>query len=193
MTARIRVRRSAIGTPTIRKSVARTRSSSARSTRSRGLVGVSSASSAVPPDECVLDGREPILDRFSIMIAYGHAAARSVLCGRRARELLAGRRAARRDTAGGQPPDPVAREAAWGAAPRPLRPARRADGARAPALPERVAAPRAGGAAARRARRGGGGRADGAARDRRVDGAGGTCCPSSCSSSSSVIRQCTLR
>src|SRR5256885_1860311 len=94
-----------------------------------------------------------------LMIAYGHAAARSVLRGRRAAELLAGSRAARRHAAGGEPPDPLAREAPRPAAPRPLRAAGRADGGRPAPVPERAAPARAGAAAARRARRGSRGRA----------------------------------
>src|SRR5437773_1330366 len=59
------------------------------------------------------------------MIAYGHASARSVLRGRRAAELLAGRGAARRHAACGEPPDSLAREAPRPSAPRPIRAARR--------------------------------------------------------------------
>ena len=69
------------------------------------------------------------------MIAYGHAPACSVLHRRRAAELLPGRRAARRHAAGGEPADPVAREAARPAAARPFGAARRADRGRPPALP----------------------------------------------------------
>src|SRR3954471_14794314 len=79
-----------------------------------------------------------------IMIAYGHAAARSVLRGRRAPELLAGRGAARRHAACGEPPDPLAREAPRPSAARPLRAAGRADGSRPAPLPERAAPARAG-------------------------------------------------
>src|SRR4051794_30967625 len=95
---------------------------------------------------------DPYEVRPGIMIAYGHASAGSVLRGGRAPELLPGRRAARRDAARGEPSDPLAREAAPAAAPRPLRPARRADGGGPPPLPERTAAAGARGAAARRAR-----------------------------------------
>src|SRR3954468_18098790 len=95
-----------------------------------------------------------------IMIAYGYASARGVHRGGRAAELLAGSRAARGDPAGGEPADPLAREATRAAAPRPLRPPRRADGGRPPAVPERAAAARGRGAAIGRARgRGGGGAA----------------------------------
>ena len=47
-------------------------------------------------------------------MTYGHAPARRVLRRRRAAQLLAGRRAARRHAAGRQPADPRAREAARG-------------------------------------------------------------------------------
>src|SRR3954464_994372 len=85
-----------------------------------------------------------------IMIAYGYASARGVHRGRRAAELLAGCRAARGHSAGGEPADPLAREAARVAAPRPLRPPRRADGGRTPAVQERPAAACGRGAAAGR-------------------------------------------
>src|SRR5947207_14994550 len=106
----------------------------------------------------VASGTPRMLDGSSayacIMIAYGYAAARSVLRGRRAAELLAGRGAARRDAACGEPPDSFAREAPRPSAPRPLRAAGRADGSRPAPVPERPATARAGAAAARRARRG---------------------------------------
>src|SRR5690349_6536587 len=82
-----------------------------------------------------------------IMIAYGYASACSVRRGRRAAELLAGCRAARRDAAGGQPADPLPREAARRPASRPLLPARRAHRGGAVALPERAAPARRRGAA----------------------------------------------
>src|SRR5207253_10870374 len=91
----------------------------------------------------------------SPLSAYGHASARSLLRGGRAPELLPGGGAARRHAARGEPPDPLAREAARPAARRPLGSAGRADGSRAAPLPERAAAAGARGTAARRARRGG--------------------------------------
>ena len=51
---------------------------------------------------------------------YGHEAARGILCRRRARELLAGCRVARRDAARCEPAGPRAREAARPPAARPL-------------------------------------------------------------------------
>src|ERR1700756_2693508 len=92
-----------------------------------------------------------------IRSSYGHATARGVLRGRRAPELLAGGRAARRDAAGGEPSDPLARETPRRTAARPLRPPRRADRGGPAPVPERAAAARAGRAASRRARRRGGG------------------------------------
>src|SRR5438552_2213485 len=87
-----------------------------------------------------------------IMIAYGHASARSVLRGRRTAQLLAGRRAARGHPACREPADPLAREAPRPPAPRPLGPAGRAH-RRGPApVPERAQAARDGGAAPRGAR-----------------------------------------
>src|SRR3954453_3590555 len=91
-----------------------------------------------------------------IMIAYGYASARGVHRGRRAAELLAGRRAARGDPARREPADPLPREAARAAAPRPLRPPGRADRGGPPALPERTASARGRGAVAGRARGRGG-------------------------------------
>ena len=79
---------------------------------------------------------------FAITFAYGHAAVAGVLRGGRAEVVLAGGRAARRDAAGGQPAGARAREAARDAAARPLRPPRRADRGRPPALPRRAAAAR---------------------------------------------------
>ena len=107
-----------------------------------------------------------------ISFAYGHAPAGSVLRGGRAAELLRGGGAARGDAAGRQPAGARARAAARDAAPRPLRPAGRADRGRAAALPRRAADARVRGAAARGARRAGGA-APRDARDRRVDRAGG--------------------
>src|SRR5690349_35406 len=78
---------------------------------------------------------------------YGHAAARSVRGRGRAEELLPGRRAARRDAAGGEPADRRARAPARRAAPRPLGPTRRADRGRPAALPQRAARARGRGAA----------------------------------------------
>src|SRR5437868_14616715 len=92
---------------------------------------------------------------------YGHEAARGVLRGCRAPELLAGRRPARGDAARGEPADPVARAAHRAAASRPLRAPGRADGGRPSALPRSPTADRARAAAARGAWRGGGGRAEG--------------------------------
>src|SRR5881296_229802 len=74
---------------------------------------------------------------------YGHASTCCVLRGRRAAELLAGRRAARRHAARGQPAGARAREAARPAAPRPLGAARRPDRGGAPAVPGRAADARA--------------------------------------------------
>src|SRR5207249_2624060 len=90
-----------------------------------------------------------------IAFAYGHETACGVLRRRRTAELLAGGRAARCDTAGGEPAGAVARAPPWTAAPRPLGSAGRADRGWPPALPERAAAARARGADRRRARRGG--------------------------------------
>src|SRR3954464_8543969 len=87
-----------------------------------------------------------------IMITYGYASARGVHRGRRAAELLAGRRAARGDPAGRELADPLAREAPRTAAPRPFRPPSRAHRGGPPALPERTAAACGRGAAAGRAR-----------------------------------------
>src|SRR5262245_17677937 len=90
---------------------------------------------------------DPCSVTLCIMIAYGHASARSVLHRRRAAQLLAGCRAARRDATRGEPPDPFAREAARAPAPRPFRTPCRADRGGAPALPERAAPARPRGAA----------------------------------------------
>src|SRR4029079_14999349 len=57
---------------------------------------------------------------FSIMNAYGHAAAVGIRGRRRQEELLAGGRAPWRHAAGGQPPDRRAREAARRSPARPL-------------------------------------------------------------------------
>src|SRR5213078_2822612 len=65
------------------------------------------------------------------MNPYGHAPTLSLLRGRRAEELLAGGRTARRDAARGQPADPLPRAAVGHAAARPLGPAGRTDGGRA--------------------------------------------------------------
>src|SRR3954467_13046300 len=113
---------------------------------------------------------DPYAVVLCIMIPYGYASARGVHRGRRAAELLAGCRAARGDPAGGQPADPLAREAARAAAPRSLRSSRGAPRGGPPALPECTAAARRRGAAARRARGRGGGRAPRPPRDRRLDG-----------------------
>src|ERR671912_109042 len=83
-----------------------------------------------------------------IMLTYGYSSARRLLRGRRPEELLPRGRAARGHPAGGQPPDPVAREAARRAAPRPVRPARRAHRGGPAAVPERSTHARARAAAA---------------------------------------------
>src|SRR5918999_2408970 len=74
-----------------------------------------------------------------IINSYGHEAAHSLLRRRRAQELLASRRAARRHTAGRQPADPLARGAPGAAATRPLGAASRADRGRVAPLPWRTA------------------------------------------------------
>src|SRR4029077_12350258 len=89
---------------------------------------------------------DPCGARPGIMIAYGHATAGRILRGGRTAELLPGGGAARRDPARGQPPDPVAREAARFAAARSPGPSRRADRSRSPPLPERAARARLRGA-----------------------------------------------
>src|SRR5581483_3452614 len=114
-----------------------------------------------------VDARPPARERKDKLCLYGYAPARCLLRRRRAAKLLAGGGAARSDAAGGQPADPVAREAPRAPAARSLRPSGRADRGGSAAVPKRAAAARAGGAAARRAGRGGGGGARGPARDRR--------------------------
>ena len=119
-----------------------------------------------------------------IIIAYGYASALGVLRGRRAAQLLAGRRAARRHAAGRQPPGALARGAPRDAAPRPLGQAGGADGGRAPALSRRAAAARARAAGARGRRRGGRGRPPGALAIGASTGPGAISCRSSSASSS---------
>src|SRR5437588_12752274 len=88
-----------------------------------------------------------------IMNAYGYATACRLLRRRRAPELLPGRRTPRRDAAGCQSPDPLARAAARNAAPRPLRTARRAHRGRLETLRLGAADARARAAAAPRGHR----------------------------------------
>src|SRR5438445_4911429 len=95
---------------------------------------------------------DPCEARPGRMIAYGNASACSILRGGRAPQLLPGGGTARRHEACGEPPDPLAREAARLAARRPLGAAGRTDRGRPAPLPERTAAAGARGAAARRAR-----------------------------------------
>ena len=106
------------------------------------------------------------------MNAYGYAAARGVLRGRREAELLAGCRLARRHPAGGEPPGSSARGAARTAASRPLGPARRADRSRVRALSQRPAHAPGRAPADRGVRAGGDGRAPRIAHDRRLHGTG---------------------
>src|ERR1041385_5864179 len=82
-------------------------------------------------------------ERLAIRCAYGHAAVARVLRSGRAEVVLAGRRAARGDAAGGQPPGACAREAARDAAARPLGPACRADRERPEAVQSSAAPARA--------------------------------------------------
>ena len=89
----------------------------------------------------------------SISVAYGYASAAGVLRGGRAQVVLPGGRAPRGHPARRLAAGAVAREAARDAAPRPLRPPRRADRGRAPALPRRAAAAAARGGHRRRASR----------------------------------------
>src|SRR5215218_7576528 len=115
-----------------------------------------------------------------IRFPHGYSAARVILRGRRTRELLAGRRAARRDAAGRQPADPLAREAPRTPASRPVRSPGRADRGRPAALPERPANARPRATARRGGHRRQRGRARRQARNRRVHGArrlGGAAAP----------------
>src|SRR3954453_12017917 len=88
------------------------------------------------------------LAHIFIIDAYGYEATRRVLRGRGAKELLPRCRAAGGHPARGQPPGPLAREATWDEAARPVGPQRRADGGRAASLPPRTADPLARGASA---------------------------------------------
>ena len=85
-----------------------------------------------------------------IRFPYGYPSARRVLRRRRAAQLLAGGRAARRHPACRLAAGAVAREAARDAAPRPLRAPGRADRGRAAAVPQRATAAPTRGADARR-------------------------------------------
>ena len=111
--------------------------------------------------------------RRRIRFAYGYAPAGRILRGGRATIVLAGRGAARRDAACRLAAGPRPREATRDAAPRPLGPARRADGVRPAALPRRPEAAHARGAAPRRRRLRGDRRSRRLAVARRVDRAGG--------------------
>ena len=130
--------------------------------------------------------------RQSIRSTYGYAPACGVLRGRRAAELLPGGRAAGSDPAGGEPPDPGAREAARHEAPRPLGPARRADGGGDAPLPRRPAdagARGAGGRGGRRTREGTSSRA--ASRSARRRGPAASSSRTCCASSRRCTRRCT--
>ena len=115
----------AIGSAQSRKNAEST-TSSARSSSVARPGGRLEGQLPVAADERVLDPRGRLLSHTTmldaclgdpgIMIPYGHAPARSILRRRRAAELLAGGGAARRHAAGGEPADPLAREAARPAA-----------------------------------------------------------------------------